>query len=108
MPVDQKNEKIRAPRNRTIVLSASETEQYRGRIFRLGNGTNIKDIRNRVIYGDTFEIVRKLPEQSFDLLLADPPYNLTKDFGKENFRRSSLDDYERWLESWIAPCAKLL
>jgi len=41
-------------------------------------------------------------------LFADPPYNLTKEFGKENFRRSSLDEYERWLESWIAPCSRLL
>ena len=108
MPVEQTNDKIRAPRNRTIVLSESEAERYGARIFHCENGTKFADIRNRIVCGDTFEIVKKLPEQSVDLLFADPPYNLTKDFGKENFRRSSLDEYERWLESWIAPCARSL
>lgn len=108
MPQAAKTKKIRAPRNRTIVLSDSESERYRARIFHCENGTKIPDISNQVICGDTFEIVKRLPEQKFDLLFADPPYNLTKDFGKENFRRSSLDEYERWLESWIASCTRLL
>ena len=108
MPQAAKTEKIRAPRNRTIALSGNEADRYRARIFRCGNGTKFDDLRNRIVCGDTFEIIKRLPEQSFDLLFADPPYNLTKDFGKENFRRSSLDDYERWLESWIEPCSRLL
>ncbi|HTK25532.1 MAG TPA: DNA methyltransferase [Pyrinomonadaceae bacterium] len=103
-----KKEKIRAPRNRTIVLSEGDVERYRPRVFRCENGKELAGVRNRIVCGDTFEVVMKLPEHSFDLLFADPPYNLTKDFGKENFRRSSLDEYERWLESWIAPCARLL
>lgn len=49
-----------------------------------------------------------MPEQSFDLLFADPPYNLTKKFGKEEFKRSSSDEYEEWLDSWIALCVPLL
>jgi len=103
-----KKEKIRAPRNRTIVLSEGDVERHRPRVFRCENGNELAGVRNRVVCGNTFEVVMKLPGHSFDLLFADPPYNLTKDFGKENFRRSSLDEYEKWLESWIAPCARLL
>jgi site-specific DNA-methyltransferase (adenine-specific) len=104
----QKPTKIRAPRNRTISLSERDIEIYRNRLLFNKTGTKLGDFRNQIICGDTFEVINKLPEKSFDLLFADPPYNLTKDFGKENFRQASLDEYEAWLESWIAGCAKLL
>ncbi|MGI8669080.1 MAG: DNA-methyltransferase, partial [Aridibacter sp.] len=60
------------------------------------------------ICGDAFEILKRLPEKTFDLLFADPPYNLTKNFGENSFKQTSLDEYETWLEAWLADCAKLL
>jgi site-specific DNA-methyltransferase (adenine-specific) len=61
-----------------------------------------------MICGDAFEVLKKLPENSFDLLFADPPYNLSKSFGKENFRQTSSDEYEAWLDSWLRLCVPLL
>ena len=55
-----------------------------------------------------FEVLEKLPENSFDLLFADPPYNLTKNFGENSFRQTSLDEYEKWLDSWLSETVKLL
>ncbi len=66
------------------------------------------DCRNRIICGDAFEILDQLPEQTFDLLFADPPYNLTKTFGENSFRRISDVDYETWLDSWLAKTIRLL
>ena len=97
--------KTRAPRNRTIDLNAEEIEIYRRRlIFR----HDLSDFQNKIICGDAFEVLEKLPEKSFDLLFADPPYNLTKNFGENSFKQTSLDEYEIWLESWLKDCAKLL
>ncbi len=97
--------KQRAPRNRTIELSAEEAEIYRKRlIFQDSSG----DFHNRIICGDAFSILKTLPAKSFDLLFADPPYNLTKNFGENSFKQTSLDEYETWLEAWIKDCAKLL
>jgi len=45
---------------------------------------------------------------SFDLLFADPPYNLTKTFGKERFSQISDDSYEAWLDSWLSLCVPLM
>ncbi|MBA2494507.1 MAG: site-specific DNA-methyltransferase [Acidobacteria bacterium] len=98
----------RAPRNRTLDLSAQEIKTYRKRLVYLKNQMDLREIRNKIICGDTFEVLGKLPENSFDLLFADPPYNLTKDFGANSFKRTSLDAYENWLDSWLSKTVKLL
>lgn len=45
---------------------------------------------------------------TIDLLLADPPYNLTKNFGKEKFKSTTGEEYEAWLDSWLELCVPLL
>ncbi len=97
--------KQRAPRNRTLDLTAAEIEIYRKRLI---FSDELTDCRNKMICGDAFEILEKLTEKSFDLLFADPPYNLTKNFGENSFRQTSLDEYEMWLDSWISKTIKLL
>ena len=97
--------KTRAPRNRTLDLTAREIEIYRKRIV---FPSDLSDFRDRIICADAFEVLEKLPENSFDLLFADPPYNLTKNFGENSFRETSLDEYETWLDSWLAKTVRLL
>ena len=36
---------------------------------------------NRIIIGDCIEEISRLPNESIDLIIADPPYNLKKKFG---------------------------
>ena len=96
--------KQRAPRNRTIDLSAEEKKIYRQSLI---IGENFTDFENKIICGDAFRILEKLPAESFDLLFADPPYNLTKNFGENSFKQTSLDEYEAWLESWLESAAAL-
>jgi len=98
--------KERAPRNRTIELGEPEIEIYRKRLIYSEN--NLNDCRNKIICGDAFAILKKLPRKSFDLLFADPPYNLTKNFGAETFRQTSLEIYETWLDSWLKEIVPLL
>jgi len=104
--IAQTNKKERAPRNRTIELGEREIEIYRKRLIR--STSDLTDCRNRIICGDAFQWLKKLPAQSFDLLFADPPYNLTKNFGENSFRQTSLADYETWLDSWLAETVRLL
>jgi site-specific DNA-methyltransferase (adenine-specific) len=99
-------DKRRAPRNRTIKLDLQEIEHYRKRIVYSEN--ILEDFQNKIICGDAFEIFKRLPEKSFDLIFADPPYNLTKIFGENSFRQTSLEEYELWLDSWIKETIRLL
>jgi len=94
----------KAPRNRTISLSSSDE-------VRLGEKLDAKetgDAMDCVHRGDAFEVLAKLPEAGFDLLFADPPYNIAKMFGGERTRRKTDEDYEAWLDSWLRLCVPLL
>ncbi len=104
--MNPRKEKIRAPRNRTIELNDQESEVYRKRLITAAN--NLSECRSKIICGDAFEILGKLPEKKFDLLFADPPYNLTKNFGESSFKQTSDDDYETWLDSWLCQTTRLL
>lgn len=108
MPNGPKIPTQKAPRNRTLELTNLEAEEYKKRLIYPDRGTKSIPSVNQIICGDTFDVLKLLPLKSFDLLFADPPYNLSKTFGKEKFRQISLEDYEIWLESWLADCAKLL
>jgi site-specific DNA-methyltransferase (adenine-specific) len=66
------------------------------------------DVYDQVICGDAFSVLGQLQPASFDLLFADPPYNLTKAFGKESFTARSSYEYEEWLDSWLSLCMPLL
>lgn len=91
----------RAPRNRTIEITDNEADLRRAWL-------SSEPVENKITCGDAFQILRKLPKSGFDLAFADPPYNLTKKFGKESFTVVSSDEYEAWLDSWVALCVPLL
>lgn len=99
--------KPRAPRNRTISVAPDETSKLRERLVS-NPMAGTPNLRNSVICGDAFDVLPNLTDGSFDLLFADPPYNLTKSFGKEKFSERTSDEYEAWLESWLSLCIPLL
>jgi site-specific DNA-methyltransferase (adenine-specific) len=103
-----KQAKVRAARNRTLALDAGEITRLGPAIRYFDNHFNISDLTNSVVCGDAFEVLPKLQPSSFDLLFADPPYNLSKNFGAEKFSRKTNDEYETWLDSWARLCVSLL
>jgi site-specific DNA-methyltransferase (adenine-specific) len=62
---------------------------------------------NRITTGDCLEELPKLPESCTQLIIADPPYNLDKDFGlwKEAERRET---WLPWCKQWLAECKRVL
>lgn len=108
MDADKASDRMRAPRNRTIEVAKRELDALRARLI---DGSNLEQgvaIEDAVIHGDAFERLGNLPNCTYGLLFADPPYNLSKKFGKESFKRTDHDSYEEWLESWIKLCLPLL
>ncbi len=63
---------------------------------------------NCIILGDCFEALKALPEKSVDLLIADPPYNLDKDFGGSKFRHMNDSDYLEYTDKWVRAVLPLL
>ncbi|WP_338846176.1 site-specific DNA-methyltransferase [Massilia sp. W12] len=55
---------------------------------------------DRIYCEDALHGLARLPAQSVDLILADPPYNLGKDYGNDSDRKS-VQDYLDWTQTWI-------
>jgi len=101
-------EKQRAPRNRTITLTDKDRQRLRKRLKQVHSSVRLEDILDSTICQDLFAILEFLPAASFDLVFADPPYNLTKDFNGNKFKQVTLDEYEKWLESWLGAVRRLI
>lgn len=101
-------EKTRAPRNRTMALSVEELNLLQKNLLKLSGRVRPKDIENRTICQDLFQILDWLPVSFVDLAFIDPPYNLTKFFGATTFKERSTDDYMQWLESWFPKLVRVL
>ncbi|WP_279142931.1 adenine-specific DNA-methyltransferase [Photobacterium phosphoreum] len=68
----------------------------------------ITENQNHIIYqGDVLDNIKKIPDNSVDLIFADPPYNIGKDFDGlvENWEES---EFLEWCYSWINECHRIL
>lgn len=95
------NTKKRAPRNRTLAISEEERRRYSSLLLRPPCPADTSRLRDQIICGNTFDLLAELPDQLVDLLILDPPYNLTKNFGSAIFREMKLAEYEKWFEAWF-------
>lgn len=97
-----------APRNKTITLSTKEISAYAKQAVKLKSKEAINNLQNKIIYQDTFKAIKHIPDESIDLIVVDPPYNLTKVFSTTTFRECKNDEYKEWLESWLKEAYRIL
>jgi len=62
---------------------------------------------NKIILNDAVEELKKLPDESCDVIIIDPPYNIGKDFGNNTDQRE-LSEYVRWSKSWMNESIRIL
>lgn len=66
------------------------------------------DFSNKVIKGDTFETIKLLPDSFVDLLIVDPPYNLTKEYDGTKFSKTNDESYIEWFEKWVKELPRVM
>ncbi|MGI4791737.1 MAG: DNA-methyltransferase [Janthinobacterium lividum] len=62
---------------------------------------------DRLICGDAVAVMKTLPSGTVDLIIADPPYNLGKDYGN-NTDRKARHEYEEFTTQWLEEAVRLL
>ena len=63
---------------------------------------------SRIIQGDVRGVLKSLPSsRKFDVIIADPPYNIGKDFGDTSDSKPEAE-YVQWVLSWLELCFQLL
>jgi DNA modification methylase len=60
-----------------------------------------------VVEGDCIEVLGALPEQSVDLVFADPPFNIGYEYDVYDDARGA-GDYLGWTEKWLAAAERVL
>lgn len=95
--------KQKSSRNKTIDLTVEEGKVYLDRCVKLSDiQSTIDGVINKTIIGDTFDVMPLLPRNSVDLVIADPPYNLTKEFNGATFSKKTITDYETYTRNWLS------
>ena len=81
---------------------------------------NTEQFKNKILNGDCVEELKKISDKSFDLIFADPPYNLQ--IGKklkrpDNSKVNGVDDkwdkfknfeqYDNFSKEWLSECKRI-
>lgn len=78
------------------------------------NKDNLKNIKFEynencfIANEDSLKILKNLEDKSIDLIFADPPYNLGKDFGNDSDSWKCRKEYLNWCYEWIDECFRVL
>lgn len=99
---------MKSIRNKTIDIDINSGSQYWEKCITVPEPVKLSDIINKTICGDTLEIMPKLPDAFVDLLLVDPPYNLSKDYHGYKFNQSDDEIYEKYTIEWVEKVLPLL
>ena len=91
---------MKSERNKTIDISVKEGKKYLDKCLTKKDKSHFGE-RDIIINGDTFEILPFIEDKSVDLLIVDPPYNLTKKFGGMNFKKTDTDSYAEYTKKWL-------
>ncbi|MBQ8212043.1 MAG: site-specific DNA-methyltransferase [Treponema sp.] len=101
-------EKVRASNNRTLTLKPDEIDSLKAKLVTAENITKTTDLLNKTINGDIIEMLKYIPDDFADLIIIDPPYNLTKNFNGMKFNSRSEDSYDQYLDTWFPEVCKKL
>jgi site-specific DNA-methyltransferase (adenine-specific) len=93
------NQKSRAPRNRTLSCTEDELIYFSKKLVQISTPADVSNLIDTTINQDIFEAVPHLPEKFVDLLVLDPPYNLSKNFNGHLFKEKEKTAYQEWFSS---------
>lgn len=65
--------------------------------------------RGRLYHADCLDVLRSIQSGTVDLIFADPPFNLNKDYNSKRVNDAlTEDEYIQWCRTWIAECVRVL
>ncbi|MFC2477561.1 MAG: DNA-methyltransferase, partial [Treponema socranskii subsp. buccale] len=100
--------KIVSPRNHTTVLTAGDRKSLKPLIRRAAAPLSKDEIVDSIFNGDLLKTIDFFPSESVDLMIIDPPYNITKNFGGVKFASRGDEAYADYLASWFPQVVRLL
>lgn len=102
--------KEKSKKNKTIDFDETEGKYYIDKCVKFNENfdMDIKNLINKTILGDTFEILKSMPSESVDLLVVDPPYNLSKNYHGNKFNKTNSQSYLDYTKEWLTDCKRIM
>ncbi|MBC1539149.1 adenine-specific DNA-methyltransferase [Listeria seeligeri] len=69
---------------------------------------HMSDDDSIILLGDSLDLMKSMTPGSIDLIFADEPYNIGKDFGNNQDIWESKNDYILWNKLWISEAMRIL
>ena len=91
-----------ATQNRTLTCSDVERRGLEKKLLRVTEKAELSAIDGKIINGDFFEMAGYLPRGFVDLLILDPPYNLSNNYNGRAFKQMNSGDYAEWFERVVS------
>ena len=110
------NKEATASRNRTLTLTDDERSVLRSSITHISPAAqgfiqlpiDIPAEGGQLFCADLLSAIDLIPDGVADLIIIDPPYNLTRDFGEVKFNARTPEKYDAYLRTWFhRVCQKL-
>lgn len=64
-------------------------------------------LQNKIVQQDCIEGMKNIPSNSIHTIVADPPYNIGKDFGNDSDKQD-METYYKWSQEWISEAYRTL
>ena len=68
---------------------------------------NMKKEEHKIIQGDCLKELPQISDNSVDLIITDPPFNIGKKYNSYVDKKDK-SEYIKWCESWLAECIRVL
>ena len=65
-----------------------------------------KTYLNKIIHGDSIELLKEIPDNKIDITFADPPFNLKKKYNNYKDSREFIE-YIEWCKKWITEMVRV-
>ncbi len=91
---------MKSKRNKTIDFPIDKADKYLSKCAKVSAAAKLEP--NVIAIGDAFDALKKIKDRSVDLLIVDPPYNLSKDFHGKTFKKMDGEKYAEYTRAWIS------
>lgn len=75
------------------------------------NSMNFEETHNQhsmAILGNCIEVMKQMKEKSINMIFADAPYGIGKNFGNDSDKWETIEAYTNWCKQWIDECMRVL
>ncbi|MCU6696969.1 DNA-methyltransferase [Laedolimicola ammoniilytica] len=90
----------------SVIASLLEKEKKEEKVKKLKE--EFKTQKGKLYHADCLEILPGIKSETVDLIFADPPFNLKKEYANGRSDNLSVSQYMEWSKKWLDECVRVL